>query len=99
MGKIRVSWARTMAAHVYPDLVRSSRRRNVGVAAPLDTDYYVLDELLMDEESEVRNRVRAFAVASSSRLPTSTVTRHSWLPFELVPKLAGLGLAGGTAKG
>ncbi len=49
----------------------------VDVAAPLDTDYYVLDEFLIDEESEVRNRVWVFAVASLSRLLTSTVIRHS----------------------
>ena len=72
-----------MAAHVYPNMVRSSRhgRTNnlvtVDVAAPLDTDYYVLDEFLIDEESEVRNRVWVFAVASLSRLLTSTVIRHS----------------------
>jgi hypothetical protein len=56
---------------------RTNNLVTVDVAATLDTDYYVLDEFLMDEDSEVRNRVRAFAVASSSRLLTSTATRHS----------------------
>ncbi len=73
MGKLRVSWARTMAGTstlIWCGVAGGDGRTNnlvtVDVAATLDTDYYVLDEFLMDEESEVRNRVRAFAVASSS---------------------------------
>ena len=31
------------------------------VTRSLGTDYYLLDELLTDEEREVRDRVRAFA--------------------------------------
>ncbi len=62
------------------------------------TDYYLLDELLTDEERAVRDRVRAFV--DREVLP---VINGYWergeLPFELIPKLAELNLAGGAIKG
>ena len=61
-------------------------------------DYYLLDELLTDEARAVRDRVRAFV--DSDLLP---VINDYWdraeFPWPLVPKLAGLGLAGYTIQG
>ena len=61
-------------------------------------DYYLLDELLTDETRAVRDRVRAFV--DSDLLP---VINDYWdraeFPWPLVPKLAGLGLAGYTIEG
>jgi len=61
-------------------------------------DYYLLDELLTDGARAVRDKVRAFV--DSDLLP---VINDYWdraeFPFALVPKLAGLGLAGYTIQG
>ena len=61
-------------------------------------DYYLLDELLTDEARAVRDRVRAFV--DTEVLP---VINGYWdraeFPWPLVPKLAGLGLAGYTIQG
>jgi glutaryl-CoA dehydrogenase len=63
-----------------------------------DPDYYLLDELLTDGARAVRDRVRAFV--DSDLLP---VINEYWdraeFPWPLVPKLAGLGLAGYTIQG
>ena len=61
-------------------------------------DDYLLDDLLTDSARAVRDRVRAFV--DSDVLP---VINDYWdraqFPFPLVPKLAGLGLAGYTING
>jgi glutaryl-CoA dehydrogenase len=61
-------------------------------------DYYLLDDLLTDGARAVRDKVRAFV--DSDLLP---VINDYWdraeFPFALVPKLAGLGLAGYTIQG
>jgi glutaryl-CoA dehydrogenase len=61
-------------------------------------DYYLLDELLTDEAKAARDKVRAFV--DSDLLP---VINDYWdraqFPFELVPKLAGLGVAGYIIEG
>jgi glutaryl-CoA dehydrogenase len=65
--------------------------------APLE-DYYLLDELLSPEERAIRDRVRAFG--DRDVLP---IINEYWeraeFPFELVPKLAELGIAGTTIEG
>ncbi len=67
-------------------------------AMSLGTDYYLLDELLTDEERAVRDKVRAFC--NHEVIP---VAQDYWeradFPFELVPKLAKLGIVGGTIQG
>ncbi|HEX8995114.1 MAG TPA: acyl-CoA dehydrogenase family protein [Ktedonobacterales bacterium] len=67
-------------------------------AASLGTDYYLLDELLTDEERAVRDKVRAFC--DREVIP---VAQDYWeraeFPFELVPKLAKLGIVGGSIQG
>ena len=68
------------------------------VTQSLGTDYYLLEELLSDEEREVRDRVRSFA--DREVIP---VINEYWdraqFPFELVPKVAELGIAGTTIEG
>jgi glutaryl-CoA dehydrogenase len=62
------------------------------------TDYYLIDELLTPAERGVRDRVREFS--DSQVIP---IINEFWedaeFPFEIVPKLAKLGVAGGTTKG
>ena len=68
------------------------------VTRSLGTDYYLLDELLTEEEREVRDKVRAFA--DREVIP---IINEYWekaeFPFELVPKLAELNIAGGPISG
>ncbi len=68
------------------------------VTRSLGTDYYLLEELLTDEEREVRDRVRAFA--DREVIP---IINDYWdkaqFPFELIPKVAELGIAGSTIQG
>ncbi|MEA2169362.1 MAG: glutaryl-CoA dehydrogenase [Solirubrobacteraceae bacterium] len=61
-------------------------------------DFYALDDLLKPEELEIRDRLREFC----AREVTPVASRY-WeaaeFPFELIPKMAELGLAGGTIEG
>jgi len=62
------------------------------------SDFYRIDDLLTDEEREVRDRVRAFCDKEVSPVINDYWERAEF-PFELVPKLAALNLAGGTIEG
>ena len=68
------------------------------VTRSLGTDYYLIEELLTDEEREVRDKVRAFA--DREVIP---IINEYWdkaqFPFELVPKIAELNIAGTTIQG
>ena len=68
------------------------------VTRSLGTDYYLIDELLTDEEREIRDKVRAF-----SDREVIPIINEYWekaeFPFELVPKLAELNIAGGPISG
>jgi glutaryl-CoA dehydrogenase len=68
------------------------------VTQSLGTDYYLIDELLTDEEREVRDKVRAFA--DREVIP---IINDYWdkaqFPFELIPKVAELGIAGTSIQG
>jgi glutaryl-CoA dehydrogenase len=68
------------------------------VKQSLGTDFYLMDELLTDEEREVRDRVRKFC--DEELIP---VANQYWekaeFPFELIPKAAELGIAGSTIRG
>jgi glutaryl-CoA dehydrogenase len=65
-------------------------------AAP--ADFYRIDDLLTDEEREVRDRVRTFSDKEIVPIINDYWERAEF-PFELVPKLAALRLAGGTIEG
>jgi glutaryl-CoA dehydrogenase len=70
---------------------------DAGADAPIE-DYYLLDELLSPEERAIRDRVRAFA--DREVLPIiNDYWERAEFPFELVPKLAELGIAGTTIEG
>ena len=64
----------------------------------MSADYYLLDELLTAEARDVRDRVRTFV--DTELLP---VINDYWdradFPFELVPKIAKLGIIGTTIDG
>src|SRR3954471_3185631 len=62
------------------------------------TDFYLVDELLTDEEREIRDRLRRFCDAEVCPVINDYWERAEF-PFELVPKIAELGLAGGTIEG
>ena len=62
------------------------------------TDFYLMDELLTPREREVRDRVREFS--DREVIPMiNDYWEEAEFPFEIVPKLARLEVAGGTTKG
>jgi glutaryl-CoA dehydrogenase len=61
-------------------------------------DFYAVEELLEPEEVELRDRVRAFCEAEVTPRINDYWERAEF-PFELVPKIAALGIAGGTIQG
>src|ERR687883_63287 len=61
-------------------------------------DFYALEELLEPEEIELRDRVRAFCETEVTPKINDYWERAEF-PFELVPKLAEIGIAGGTIEG
>ena len=62
------------------------------------TDFYLLDEKLTDEERGIRDRLRAFCASEVTPVINGYWERAEF-PFELVPKIAELQLAGGTIEG
>jgi glutaryl-CoA dehydrogenase len=61
-------------------------------------DYYLLDELLADDERQLRDRVREFG--DREVLPIiNDYWERAEFPFELVPKLAELNVTGTTIQG
>src|SRR5256714_8352389 len=64
----------------------------------LGTDFYLMDELLTEQERNVRDIVRNFSDKEVIPIINDYWERAEF-PFELVPKLAALGLAGADIKG
>src|SRR4051812_25239766 len=62
------------------------------------TDLYLSDELLTDEERALRDRLRDFCAREVTPIINDYWERAEF-PFELVPKIADLGLAGGVIQG
>ncbi len=62
------------------------------------TDFYLMDELLTEQERAVRDKVRAFCEKEVIPIINDYWERAEF-PFELVPKLAALNIAGTTIKG
>jgi Acyl-CoA dehydrogenases len=64
----------------------------------LGTDFYNIDALLTPEERDYRDRVRSFM--DNEVVP---MMAHYWeraeFPFEVIPKIAALNIAGGAIKG
>lgn len=62
------------------------------------TDFYLMDEFLTAEERELRGRVRNFV--DKDLLPViNGYWERAEFPFELIPKLAALGIIGSTIQG
>src|ERR671926_901503 len=66
--------------------------------AATSTDLYLSDELLTDEERAIRDRLHDFCVGEVTPVINDYWERAEF-PFELVPKIAELGIAGGTVQG
>ena len=64
----------------------------------LGTDYFFLDDLLTEEEREVRDRVRFFCDKDVIPIINDYWEREEF-PFELLPKIAALNIAGTTIEG
>jgi glutaryl-CoA dehydrogenase len=82
----------------------AGRRREGGdllladVSRSLGTDYYLIEELLTDEEKEIRDRVRSFA--DEEVIPViNDYWERAEFAFAMIPKIAELNIAGGTIKG
>ena len=61
-------------------------------------DFYSIDDLLTEEERQIRDRVRHFC--DQEVIPQAAeYWERAEVPFELVKKLATLNIAGGTIKG
>src|SRR4051812_3030416 len=69
-----------------------------GPVTPAITDFYAVEDLLEPAEIEIRDRVRAFCEAEVIPRINDYWERADF-PFELVPKMAELGIAGGTIEG
>ncbi|HLV98046.1 MAG TPA: acyl-CoA dehydrogenase family protein [Ktedonobacterales bacterium] len=68
------------------------------IAHSLGTDFYLMDELLTDEERRVRDTVRQFC--DQEVIPViNDYWERAEFPFELIPKLARLNLAGSDIHG
>jgi glutaryl-CoA dehydrogenase len=68
------------------------------VTRSLGTDYYLIEELLTDEEREIRDRVRSFADREVIPVINGYWERAEF-PFEMIPKIAELNIAGGIIRG
>src|SRR5436309_11070867 len=64
----------------------------------LGTDFYLMDELLTEQERSVRDKVRNFSDKEVIPIINDYWERAEF-PFELVPKLAALGIAGVDIQG
>ena len=64
----------------------------------LGTDYFFIDDLLTEEERDVRDRVRFFCDNDVIPIINDYWEREEF-PFELLPKIAALNIAGTTIEG
>ena len=72
--------------------------RPEAITRSLGTDYYLLEELLSDEERHLRDRVRAFVDAELTPVINGYWERAQF-PFPLIPRIADLGVIGTTIDG
>ena len=70
----------------------------VEIQPSLQTDFYLMDELLTPEERGIRDKVHAFC--DREVLPIiNDYWERAEFPFEIIPKFAALNLAGGSIQG
>jgi len=78
--------------------IDAGRTATSGAASSSTVDYFQLDETLSESERGIRDRLRSFA--DREVLPViNGYWERAEFPFELVPKLAELGVAGTTING
>ncbi|KAL6897789.1 hypothetical protein ACP4OV_006748 [Aristida adscensionis] len=65
---------------------------------PAVSDYYLFDDLLTDEEKALRKKVRDVVEKEIAPVMTQYWEKAEF-PFQVIPKLGALGLAGGIIKG
>ncbi len=75
-----------------------SDQEGTGEVSPRGEDYYLLDETLSEDERRIRDRVRAFA-DHEVRPVINDYWEKAEFPFELLGKLAELGIAGTSIRG
>lgn len=68
------------------------------VQRSVTTDFYLMDELLTAEERAIRDKVHVFCDKEVIPIINDYWERAEF-PFELIPKLAALGIAGGSIQG
>ncbi len=68
------------------------------LARSLGTDFFCTEDMLGDEDRDIRDRVRAFVDTTLTPVANSYWERDEF-PRELVPHYAALGVAGGSVKG
>ncbi|GFP93024.1 acyl-coenzyme a oxidase 4 peroxisomal [Phtheirospermum japonicum] len=89
-----------VAGNVMAGDVREGERIMVlWVDSKIVSDYYQLDDLLTPEEQAVRLKVRECMEKRSSSDNDKGYWEKAEFPFEVVPKLAALRVAGGSIKG
>jgi glutaryl-CoA dehydrogenase len=71
-------------------------QQNLGQS--LGTDFYLMDELLTEEERRMRDKVRAFCDKEVIPIINDYWERAEF-PFELIPKIAALDIAGTDIQG
>ena len=71
---------------------------SIDVKPALGVDYYLMDELLTDQERAVRDKVHDFCDREVIPIINDYWERAEF-PFELIPKLAQLNIAGSSLKG
>ena len=98
---MHVVWAQTAMVvlssrgpGLYPRALGSARDHR----ARRSNDIYLTEELLSDEERDVRDRVRRFC-DEEVRPVINGYWERAEFPFALLPKLAELGVCGGTIQG
>ncbi|CAK9139980.1 unnamed protein product [Ilex paraguariensis] len=68
------------------------------VFPPCSSDYYQLDDLLTPEEQVIKMKVRECVEKEVAPIMTKYWEKAEF-PFQVIPKLGALGIAGGTIKG
>jgi len=71
---------------------------SVETKSSVNTDFYLMDELLSEEERLIRDKVRHFCDTEVIPIINGYWERAEF-PFELIPKLAALNIAGGSIQG
>jgi glutaryl-CoA dehydrogenase len=95
-GQVLTTTAQGLAACRKERFLTADIKHRLGQS--LGTDFYQIDELLTKEEREIRDKVRAFC--DKEVIPIiNDYWERAQVPFDLIPKLGALKVAGGSIKG